>query len=159
MFYWTIVKKRLTIPSAKKKRVTSYLKYKEEARALILDRLQFYNQDNYFTYQRVSIRDQKRCWGSCSSKGNLNFSYKLLFLPACLRDYIIVHELCHLKVLNHSANFWQTVEMRRPDFMTQMQLLRTLERTIGTSISALKKYQSTHNCTSCEVGSDTIEIN
>lgn len=159
MLYWTIVKKRLKLNGAKKKRPTSYLKYKEEARTLILERLKFYNQDNEFVYNRVAIRDQKRCWGSCSSKGNLNFSYKLLFLPTCLRDYIIVHELCHLKVLNHSASFWDKVAERRPDFATQMQLLRTLEKTIGTSVLALKKYQSAHLCSGCKEVNDTVEIN
>jgi hypothetical protein len=149
MLSWTIVKKRLGIKVQKPKN-TSYALHKESARALIVSRLEFYNQDSQFAYNRVAIRDQKRCWGSCSSKGNLNFSYKLLFLPACLRDYIIVHELCHLRVLNHSASFWKEVEVVMPDFKARMMTLRTIEKTIGTSLIALKKHQREHICLNCE---------
>ncbi|QQR50316.1 M48 family metallopeptidase [Candidatus Nomurabacteria bacterium] len=58
---------------------------------------------------RVSIRNTKSRWGSCSKQGNLNFNYKILFLPPHIADYIIVHELCHIKEFNHSANFWNLV--------------------------------------------------
>jgi len=149
MLNWTITRRRLVKKVIKKKN-TTYLTHKEEARRLVNDRLEFYNLENQFNYNRVAIRDQRRCWGSCSSKGNLNFSYKLLFLPPCLRDYIIVHELCHLKVLNHSSDFWTQVESRMPNYIERMKLLRTLEKTIGTSIKALKKYQLEHSCLSCE---------
>jgi predicted metal-dependent hydrolase len=149
MLSWTIVKRRLRIKVQKPKN-TSYALHKESARALIVSRLESYNQENQFAYNRVAIRDQKRCWGSCSSKGNLNFSYKLLFLPACLRDYIIVHELCHLRVLNHSASFWKEVEVVMPDFKERMMALRTIEKTTGTSLIALKKHQREHTCLSCE---------
>ncbi|MBY0538076.1 M48 family metallopeptidase [Patescibacteria group bacterium] len=149
MLSWKIVKQRLRIKKARPKNST-YNTHKEMARALILTRLQFFNQEGKFTYRRVAIRDQKRCWGSCSSKGNLNFSYKLLFLPPCLRDYIVVHELCHLHVLNHSAEFWQVVAQEMPDYRIRMQTLRSIEKTIGTSITSLKKYQSEHHCSSCE---------
>lgn len=150
MFSWRVVKKRL-VRKAIKPKAKSYLEFKETARVLIHQQLEFYNQTNEFTYMRVAIRDQRRCWGSCSSKGNLNFSYKLLFLPACLRDYIIIHELCHLKVLNHSTSFWNEVAERMPDYVTRMQNLRTLEKTLGTSLIALRKYQATHHCEVCEL--------
>jgi predicted metal-dependent hydrolase len=149
MFTWTIVKRKIKVV-AKKKRNSSYLLHKEAARTLILERLEYFNQEQLFTYNRVAIRDQKRCWGSCSSKGNLNFSYKLLFLPPCLRDYIIVHELCHLKVLNHSDSFWTVVGSHMPDYEIRMKLLRQLEKTCGTSLAALKNYQMKHTCSSCE---------
>ncbi len=151
MFLWGSIKKRV-VRKVKKPKHSTYLAHKEEARALITTRLEFFNPTGEFVYHRVSIRDQRRCWGSCSSKGNLNFSYKLLFLPPCLRDYIVVHELCHLKVLNHSAQFWTEVEERMPDYVSRMQHLRGIEKTLGTSIGALKKYQLTHvseNCESC----------
>lgn len=148
MLLWTFRRRRLKIAKPQKKN-SSYYTHKEEARMLILSQLDFFNQDNMFIFNRVAIRDQKRCWGSCSSKGNLNFSYKLLFLPPCLRDYIIVHELCHLNVLNHSANFWGVVLGQMPDYKRRMLELRILERSIGTSITALKKYQLLHTCPSC----------
>ena len=148
MFSWRVVKKRIVRPKLKPK-ATTYILHKEAARIVINGRLEFFNVDTLFIYRRVSIRDQKRCWGSCSSKGNLNFSYKLLFLPPCLRDYIIVHELCHLLVLNHSASFWREVEKRMPDYKSRMVHLRTIEKTIGTSVLALKKYQTSHSCLVC----------
>jgi len=91
-----------------------YLKHKETTRTLVHQRLNYFNQIYNFRISRVAIKNQKRCWGSCSEKGNLNFNYRLLFLPAHLRDYIIVHELCHLKELNHSLRFWGLVERAVP---------------------------------------------
>lgn len=149
MLSFRIVRRRLRIKRIQRKN-SSYLTHKEPARTLITERLEFFNQAGAYTYNRVAIRDQRRCWGSCSSKGNLNFSYKLLFLPPCLRDYIIVHELSHLKVLNHSADFWNILAAQMPDYVVRMQTLRHLEKTIGTSVKALKKYQTEHRCSSCE---------
>jgi len=123
-----------------KKRSASilYCENKELARTLILERLKFFNQHYNFTYHRVAIKDQKHCWGSCTSKGNLNFSYKLLFLPPTLRDYVILHELCHLSELNHSKRFWNTMAEVMPDYRERAVALRHLERTQGTTIANLK---------------------
>ncbi len=93
-----------------------YQKHKEEARILITERILFWNTFYKFSYGRVSIRNQKTRWGSCSSKGNLNFSYRLVFLPMHLVDYIVVHELCHLKEFNHSENFWSLIERELPNY-------------------------------------------
>jgi predicted metal-dependent hydrolase len=92
-----------------------YLKHKEDARTLVTERLEYFSTVHDFEYNRVSIRNQKTRWGSCSTKGNLNFNYKIFFLPPHMRDYIIVHELCHLKEFNHSRNFWDLVEEICPD--------------------------------------------
>ena len=94
----------------------NYLKYKEVARALVHSGLDKYNIFYNFKYNRVAIRDQKSRWGSCSSKGNLNFNYRLALLSARQSEYIIVHELCHLKEMNHSARFWSLVEQTMPDY-------------------------------------------
>lgn len=128
---------------------TLYKKHKEDARALIHDRLKYWAPICGVIYKRISIRDTKRSWGSCSSKGNLNFSYKLLFLPRCVYDYIIVHELCHLKELNHSERFWQHVETVMPNYLDLKNELRTLEKTKGTSIPVLLKYNGFHTCQNC----------
>jgi len=110
-------------------------------------------------YHRVAIRDTKRSWGSCSSKGNLNFSYKLLFLPACLRDYIILHELCHLRVLNHSQAFWNEMTILMPDAIARAKRLRTFERKHGTAVPTLQAWQREHDCEVCqEVPSHQSEI-
>lgn len=126
-----------------------YLDNKETARALIHERLEHFNKHYNFSYNRVAIRDQRRCWGSCSSKGNLNFSYKLLFLPACLRDYVILHELCHLRELNHSACFWETMAEVMPDYKSRAIQLRHVEKTTGTAVSNLKQIQLNHSCDIC----------
>ncbi len=96
-----------------------YEKYKEDARRLVQTRLQHYNQFYNYTIGRITIRDQKTRWGSCSSKGNLNFNYKIVFLPIELADYIIVHELCHLGEFNHSTRFWKLVEKQCPDHLAR----------------------------------------
>ena len=115
-----------------------YLQHKEMARELVLARLAYFNSHYNFEYNRVSIRNQRRCWGSCTSLKNLNFSYKLLFLPDHLCDYIVVHELCHLQELNHGRAFWQLVEQQMPDYRNHIRELRAIERA-GMSVTTLRK--------------------
>lgn len=98
------------------------------ARGLVTERLDYFNQHYQLEWGRVAIRNQRRCWGSCSSKKNLNFNYKLLFLPPDLRDYVIVHELCHLVHLNHGQNFWMLVSEQVPDYQLHRLELRRLEK-------------------------------
>ena len=86
-----------------------FLTHKERASAFVMRRLARFNADNAFRVNCVSIKHQRAQWGSCSDKKNLNFNYKILFLPPRLRDYVIVHELCHTRELNHSARFWRLV--------------------------------------------------
>lgn len=104
-----------------------YLTHKEEARELVLARLTHFNQYYNFTYKRVAIRNQRRCWGSCTSLKNLNFSYRLLFLPPELLDYIIVHELCHLAELNHGERFWSLVAEQVPDYQERKKDLHNFK--------------------------------
>lgn len=101
-----------------------YQKYKEYARALVIERLAHFNISYNFTVGRISIRNQKTRWGSCSKKGNLNFNYKIALLPPELADYVIVHELCHLGEFNHSKNFWTLVERTIPDYRKRRALLK-----------------------------------
>lgn len=107
------------------------------ARELVLARLRDFNQHYQLSWKRVAIRNQRRCWGSCSSLKNLNFSYKILFLPPELADYIIVHELCHLKELNHGPNFWSLVAEQVPDYKARIRTLKQIERG-GTSVMHLQ---------------------
>lgn len=76
------------------------------------------------TYQRITIRDQKTRWGSCSSKGNLNFNWRLLLAPVPVLDYVIVHELAHRREMNHSKRFWDIVGETMPDYETHRRWLR-----------------------------------
>ena len=92
-----------------------YLRYKAQARVLIALGVSYFNTFYKFSYKRISIRNQKTLWGSCSRNGNLQFNYKLVHLPKPLSDYIIVHELCHLVEHNHSARFWTLVAKTIPN--------------------------------------------
>lgn len=76
------------------------------------------------SYGRITIRSQKSRWGSCSAKGNLNFNCLLMLSPPEVRDYVVVHELCHRKELNHSPAFWALVAQILPDYKTQKQWLK-----------------------------------
>ncbi len=94
----------------------NYLENKERARDLIAKILDIYSHYYGFKYSGFSIRNQSTRWGSCSNKGHLNFNYKLLFLPLRLAEYVVVHELCHLKEMNHSDKFWKLVARIFPNY-------------------------------------------
>ena len=92
-----------------------YTKNKGAALLVVNEAVKKYNKLYNFTYQNISIKNQKTLWGSCSRRGNLNFNYKILQLPERLADYIIVHELCHLQEFNHSKRFWDLVAQTIPN--------------------------------------------
>ncbi len=125
MWKWRVRKLRKKRGSSVTKH---YLENKERARELVLARLAVFNQHYNLHWNRVAIRNQRRCWGSCSSKKNLNFNYKIQFLPPHLQDYIIVHELCHLTVLNHGENFWKLVSEQMPDYKQYVSELRAIDK-------------------------------
>lgn len=101
-----------------------YLEHKEAARALTLERLAHFNAHYKLEYRCVSIKNAKTRWGSCSSKKNLNFNYKILFLAPEERDYVIVHELCHLQEFNHGPKFWELVEEQVPNWKVLRKSLK-----------------------------------
>jgi hypothetical protein len=91
--------------------------HKKSALILAIERMAYFNDIYQFKWGKVTIRNQKTRWGSCSKKGNINFNYKIALLPAHIADYIIVHELCHLKEFNHSRNFWNLVAQAVPNHL------------------------------------------
>ena len=125
-FYFRRVRRRVRRKSLSN---IKYLEQKEDARKLVLDRLEYWNKHYNFKYSRVSIRNQRSRWGSCSSKGNLNFNFRIVTLPPHLSDYIIVHELCHLGQMNHSQKFWDLVGRTLPNYEELMLELRKVRMT------------------------------
>jgi len=93
-----------------------YLKHKERARKLVYEKIEKFNIFYQFKFNRVSIKDTKSRWGSCSIHKNLNFNYKMVLLPERIAEYIVVHELCHLKEFNHSQRFWDLVAQTIPEY-------------------------------------------
>ncbi len=75
-------------------------------------------------YSRIAVRDQRTRWGSCSPKGTLSFNWRLVLAPFDVLDYVVVHEVCHLREPNHSAGFWRLVAERRPGWREQRLWLR-----------------------------------
>jgi predicted metal-dependent hydrolase len=86
-----------------------YKAVRKQAETFVRQRTRELNQIYGFEYRRITIRNQRTRWGSCSRKGNLSFNYRIILLPPELADYVIVHELCHLQEMNHSKNFWVLV--------------------------------------------------
>lgn len=75
-------------------------------------------------YHRITIRDQKTRWGSCSARGTLSFNWRLMLAPPAVLDYVVVHELCHLTHMNHSPAFWQAVADVCPDYRIHRKWLK-----------------------------------
>lgn len=113
-FDWIFDKLKHTEP--KDVKLGDFDKYKEIARAKIEKKVEEFNKIYNHNYGRISIKRTSTRWGSCSSKGNLNFHYKLIFMTEEMMNYVVIHELCHLKELNHSKNFWRLVEVAMPDY-------------------------------------------
>lgn len=89
---------------------------REKIKEKISGRVQYYSGKMQVEYGRITIRNQKTRWGSCSSKGNLNFNYRLFYLPEELLDYVVIHELAHRRYMNHSMQFWQEVAAYCPNY-------------------------------------------
>lgn len=82
-------------------------------------------------FGRVTIRDQKSRWGSCSAKHNLNFNWKLIMAPPEALEYVVIHELCHLIEFNHSPRFWDLVKVRMPEYEAWKKWLKAHGHELG----------------------------
>ena len=98
--------------------------YREEARRIINERVEHYRHGLGVSPEVIRIKDQKHRWGSCSAQGALNFSWRLILAPERVLDYVVVHELCHLRFLDHSNRFWTLVELVLPDYRELKAWLR-----------------------------------
>lgn len=96
----------------------------QEIKEEIAGRVRHYETVMGLTCGRIAIRDQKTRWGSCSSKGNLNFNYRLAYMPQEILDYVVVHELAHLRHMDHSREFWACVERYLPDYRERRKWLK-----------------------------------
>lgn len=88
---------------------------RSEARGFLVPELKKLSEELNLPFSKVFIRAQRKRWGSCSSKGNINLNMKLMFLPYRLMRYVLIHELCHTVHLNHSAKYWRLVKMVEPN--------------------------------------------
>jgi hypothetical protein len=98
--------------------------YRRQAHHVFAERVARWNAPFGYSFGRIAIRDQKSRWGSCSRQGNLNFNWRLLLAPIVVLDYIVIHELAHLKEGNHSPRFWALVAEQCPDYRDQRAWLR-----------------------------------
>ncbi|HEU0051050.1 MAG TPA: SprT family zinc-dependent metalloprotease [Patescibacteria group bacterium] len=101
----------------------------DKSRALdfVQQKIAQWNAAYRFPFKRVRIKNHKTKWGSCSCRGFLNFNFKILYLPEPLVDYLIVHELCHLREMNHGSRFWRLVEQTIPDYKERRRKLKLID--------------------------------
>ncbi len=109
------------IPRAREKFISWY---KEEAQTIIAERAAHYATLAGLRYRRVQLSHAKKRWGSCSSRGNLRFNWRLVMAPLEAIDYVVVHELAHLAEQNHGRRFWEKVKAMFPDYKKQVDWLK-----------------------------------
>lgn len=101
-----------------------YQRYRELAGQVLRRRTAYFADRMGVDYGRITIRDQRTRWGSCSARGNLNFNWRLILAPAEVLDYVVVHELAHRREMNHSGQFWRLVGNVLPDYQARRQWLK-----------------------------------
>lgn len=110
--------------------------YRMQAEALITEKADELATQMEVTYGRLTIRGQKTRWGSCSRQGNLSFNWKLMAAPAPVVNYVVVHELAHLKEMNHSKKFWQLVARYCPRWREHKKWLKEHAALLGSELPA-----------------------
>ncbi len=98
--------------------------YRAQAAEVFARKAAYYAERMNVTFNKITIRDQKTRWGSCSSKGNLNFNWRLVLAPVPVLDYVVIHELAHCREMNHSSRFWDIVGEMMPDYRIYRKWLR-----------------------------------
>lgn len=105
--------------------------YRQRFAEVVKDRIEKYSLQLKVAPCKVVIKDQKIRWGSCSKKGNINLNWRLIMAPLHVIDYVVVHELCHLKVMNHSKDFWNLVESILPNYHESRKWLKVNGNRLG----------------------------
>lgn len=105
--------------------------YKQELKVVVKKRIDFYQDCFKKKPTKITVRDQKTRWGSCSSKGSLNFNYRLLMAPIDVIDYMVVHEMCHMEIMDHSKRYWNRVKEVMPDYKVYDEWLKTNARLLN----------------------------
>jgi predicted metal-dependent hydrolase len=98
--------------------------YRNQAEGIIAERVLWYASRNGFTYNKIRITSARRRWGSCTSRGTLSFTWRLVMAPMAVIDYVVVHELVHLQEKNHSKGFWGKVKALMPNYKQQIAWLK-----------------------------------
>jgi len=101
-----------------------YLLRKSEAYQLAKIKLEEFNKIYNLEYKKITVRNQSSRWGSCSGRGTLSFNYKIALLPVHLAEYVVAHELCHIKEMNHSTRFWSLLAKAVPDCLERRRELK-----------------------------------
>ncbi len=109
-------------------------RYKKQAKAYLEMKCVHFSRIMGLSPGDVKINSAKTRWGSCNRKGGINFTYRLLFVPEELLDYVVVHEMAHLKEMNHSGRFWSVVEQTMPDYKARRKRLREYEHQIELDV-------------------------
>lgn len=104
------------------------------ARDIFTRKTEYYARIMGISYGRIAIREQKTRWGSCSSKGNLNFNWRLILAPEEVLDYVVVHELAHRREMNHSRAFYAVVESVLPDYRRARKWLKENGHTLWEKV-------------------------
>ena len=114
-------------------RIALESRYRAAAASYFPQRAAYYQTLTGGSYSRITIRDQKTRWGSCSSRGTLSFNWRLMLAPPAVLDYVVLHELCHLTHMNHSKDFWNLVASIMPDYKLHRKWLKEHGRELTLS--------------------------
>jgi hypothetical protein len=128
----------VNVPKGQEPPLTEILEtsYRERAREVFLRRVQALAELLQVHPKRVQVRDQKTRWGACTGRGTLTFSWRLILAPPAVLDYVVVHELCHLRHANHSRRFWDLVAQACPQYAAHRAWLRENGALIRTAAQA-----------------------
>lgn len=122
----------LVINSPDNSHVTELIRWlRKRYKKIISTRVQTYAKTFGYEVVKVTLRDQSTRWGSCSTNGTISLNWRLIFAPTAVLDYVIIHELAHLKHMNHSKDFWSEVERMMPDYKTYKRWLRQNGQTLS----------------------------